>query len=61
MKFECRIEVQLCAFFSQTNKHDEALIHAKNAIETAKKLIIETYNIILEHHKRNQKLHSLRN
>lgn len=33
LKYECKIHMQVCALLSQLNRHQEALCHAKRAVQ----------------------------
>ena len=39
LKYECKIHMQVCALLSQLNRHEEALLHAKQAVQISQYFI----------------------
>ena len=39
LKYECKIHMQVCALLSQLHRHEEALLHAKQAVQISQYLV----------------------
>lgn len=55
VKYECRAKIQLCALFSQIDRHEAALIHAQAGMKLSQNLLLDVYSLcqnhLIKHHK----------
>ena len=45
LKYECKIHMQVCALLSQLHRHEEALLHAKQAVQISQYLVNDLVNL----------------
>jgi len=57
-KYECRAKIQLCALFSQVDRHEAALIHAQAGLKLSQNLLLDVFSLCQNHLIRHHKLTS---
>lgn len=45
MHMQCQLKLQLCAILSQTQKHTEAMDHAKTSVRLAHQILRDMYDL----------------
>jgi len=54
LKYECKIHMQVCALLSQLHRHQEALFHAKRAVQIAQFLMSDLKSLTKVFYKKSK-------